>query len=68
MGRNSLLEDLSKPDSLGFCRDLLEELMDDEDEIRELNLSSRPKREEKRKQRERERLEREMERELANMR
>ena len=47
------------------CRDLLEELMDDEDEIRELNLSSRPKREEKRKQRERERLEREMERELA---
>ena len=39
--------------------------MDDEDEIRELNLSSRPKREEKRKQRERERLEREMERELA---
>lgn len=39
--------------------------MDDEDEIRELNLSSRPKREEKRKQRERERLEREMEREMA---
>jgi hypothetical protein len=39
--------------------------MDDEDEIRELNMSSRPKREEKRKQRERERLEREMERELA---
>lgn len=46
-------------------RDLLEELMDDEDEVRELNLSSRPKREEKRRQRERERLEREMERELA---
>lgn len=39
--------------------------MDDEDEVRELNLSSRPKREEKRRQRERERLEREMERELA---
>lgn len=44
-------------------RDLLEELMDDEEEFIQLNLSSRPKREEKRKQRERERLEREMERE-----
>lgn len=41
-------------------RDLLEELMDDEEEFLQLNLSSRPKREERRKQRERERLEREM--------
>ena len=36
--------------------------MDDEGEIRDMNLSSRPKREERRRQRERERLEREMER------
>jgi len=40
-------------------RDMLEELMDDEDELIELNLSSRPVREERRRQRERERLERE---------
>jgi hypothetical protein len=39
--------------------------MDDEEEFIQLNLSSRPRREEKRRQRERERLEREMERELA---
>ncbi|KAL4420840.1 hypothetical protein ABPG75_010496 [Micractinium tetrahymenae] len=44
-------------------RDLLEELMDDEEEFIQLNLSSRPRREERRKQRERDRLEREMERE-----
>ncbi|GAB4819983.1 hypothetical protein N2152v2_007029 [Parachlorella kessleri] len=61
--KQALVELESKAENL---RDLLEELMDDEDEIRELNLSSRPKREEKRKQRERERLEREMERELAD--
>lgn len=36
--------------------------MDDEAEVRDLNLSSRPKREEKQRARERERLEREMER------
>jgi hypothetical protein len=42
---------------------MLEELMDDEGEIRDMNLSSRPKREERRRQRERERLEREMDRE-----
>ena len=36
--------------------------MDDEDEIRDMNLSSRPHREDRRKQRERERLAREMER------
>lgn len=35
--------------------------MDDEDEMREMNLSSRPKREERRRQRERDRLERERE-------
>jgi hypothetical protein len=57
-----LVELESKAENL---RDLLEEMMDDEDEIRELNLSSRPKREEKRRQRERDRLEREMEREWA---
>ena len=34
--------------------------MDDEDELRELNLSSRPRREERRRQREREKLEREL--------
>ncbi len=34
--------------------------MDDEDELRELNLSSRPRREERRRQRERNRLEREV--------
>lgn len=41
---------------------MLEELMDDEDEMRDMNLSSRPGREEKRRVRERDRLEREMER------
>lgn len=44
----------------GLRRDTLEELMDDEEEFIQLNLSSRPLREERRKQRERERLEREM--------
>ena len=44
------------------CSDMLEELMDDEDEMRDMNLSSRPGREEKRRIRERDRLEREMER------
>ena len=53
------------PCSLGFCfacSNMLEELMDDEDEMRDMNLSSRPSREEKRRVRERDRLEREMER------
>ena len=40
-------------------RDMLEELMDKEEEMVELNLSSRPVREERRRHRERERLERE---------
>ena len=35
--------------------------MDDDDEVREMNLSSRPAREEKRRARERERLERDIE-------
>jgi hypothetical protein len=41
---------------------MLEEVMDDEDEVREMNLSSRPLREERRRQRERERIERGVER------
>lgn len=41
-------------------RNMLEELMDDEDELREMNLLSRPRREERRRLRERERLEREL--------
>jgi hypothetical protein len=48
-----------------WCRDMLEELMDDEDEMRDMNLSSRPGREEKRRVRERDRLEREMERRVC---
>lgn len=43
-------------------REMLEELMDDEDELREINLSSRPRREDRRRQRERNRLEMEVER------
>ena len=43
-------------------RDMLEELMDDEDEVRDMNLSSRPSREERRRVREREKIERGMER------
>lgn len=42
------------------CRDMVEEIMDDEDEVRDLNLSSRPLREERRRLRERGRLERGM--------
>ena len=41
---------------------MLEELMDDEDELRDMNLSSRPLREEGRRHRERDRLERDLER------
>ena len=36
--------------------------MDDEDEVRDMNLSSRPSREERRRVREREKIERGMER------
>lgn len=50
-----------------WCRDMLEELMDDEDEMRDMNLSSRPGREEKRRVRERDRLEREMERQVCGI-
>lgn len=60
--KQRLVELESKAENL---RDTLEELMEDEDEIIQLNLSSRPKREEKRRQREREKIEREMEREWA---
>jgi len=57
-----LVELESKAENL---REMLTELMDDGEEVIELNLSSRPKREEKRRQREIERIEREMERELT---
>ena len=43
---------------------MLEEIMDDEEEVQQINLSSRPLREEQRKQRDRQRLEREMERQV----
>lgn len=43
---------------------MLEEIIDDKDELKEFNLSSRVLREEQRKARERERLEREMAREM----
>lgn len=43
-----------------MLREMLEQIMDDEDELREINLSSRPRREERRKQRERERMERQL--------
>ncbi len=39
---------------------MLEELMDDQEDIGDINLSSRPKREERRRQRDREALEREV--------
>jgi len=48
-----------------WCRELLEDIMDDEDELKDFNLSSRVEREERRRQRERGRLERELERERA---
>lgn len=44
---------------------MVEEIMDDEDEVRDLNLSSRPLREERRRVRERERLERGMARAVS---
>mmetsp|Transcript_10253 Transcript_10253/g.30884 ORF Transcript_10253/g.30884 Transcript_10253/m.30884 type:complete len:640 (+) Transcript_10253:142-2061(+) len=55
-----LVELESKADML---RNMLEELMDDQEDIGDINLSSRPKREESRRQRDRDALEREMERE-----
>jgi hypothetical protein len=48
-----------------MLREMLEQIMDDEDELREINLSSRPRREERRKQRERERMERQLTRSAA---
>lgn len=58
--KSALVELESRADAL---RELLEELLEDEDEIREFNLSSRPIRQEKKSRRERERLDRELERE-----
>ena len=40
--------------------------MDDEEEVQQINLSSRPLREEQRRQRDRQRLEREMERYISS--
>eukprot|EP00798_Chlamydomonas_sp_ICE-L_P017634 gene17634-23977_t len=57
--KSALVELETKADT---ARKILEELMDDDDELRELNLSSRPRREERRRQRERTKLERELER------
>jgi len=57
----ALVDIESKADTF---REVLEDLFDDEDEMREMNLSSRPKREEQRRQRERGRLERERNYEL----
>lgn len=55
--KQALVELENKADGL---REVLEQIMDDEDELRELNLSSRPRREERKRQRERDRLEREL--------
>eukprot|EP00798_Chlamydomonas_sp_ICE-L_P011460 gene11460-34171_t len=57
--KSVLVELETKADTV---RKILEELMDDDDELRELNLSSRPRREERRRQRERKKLEQELER------
>jgi len=54
--KSSLVELESRAEGLV---QLLEEVLDDVDELRDFNLSSRPAREEKRRQRERDRLERE---------
>ena len=43
-----------------LCRNMLEEVMDDQEDMGDINLSSRPKREEQRRQRDREALEREV--------
>jgi len=55
--KSSLVELESRAETLV---QLLEEVLDDVDELRDFNLSSRPVREEKRRLRERERLEREV--------
>ena len=44
--------------AISCVRALLEELLDDEDELAQLNLSSRPVREDKQRKRERDRLRR----------
>lgn len=48
-----------------LCSNMLEELLDDQEDIGDINLSSRPMREEGRRQRDREALEREVGRPLA---
>lgn len=58
--KSALVELDAKSDSL---RELLEEMLDDEDELREFNLTSRPRREERKRLREREKIERDLERE-----
>jgi Mg2+ and Co2+ transporter CorA len=58
--KSALVELESRADAL---RELLEELLEDEDELREFNLTSRPIRQEKQSRRERERLDRKLERE-----
>eukprot|EP00878_Enallax_costatus_P009886 GHUV01010323.1.p1 GENE.GHUV01010323.1~~GHUV01010323.1.p1 ORF type:complete len:671 (+),score=155.93 GHUV01010323.1:200-2212(+) len=62
--KQTLVELENKADTL---REMLEQIMDDEDELRELNLSSRPRREERRKQRERDRMERQLTRAREEM-
>lgn len=62
--KQALVELENKADML---REMLEQIMDDEDELREINLSSRPRREERRKQRERERMERQLTRAREEM-
>eukprot|EP00798_Chlamydomonas_sp_ICE-L_P003434 gene3434-13489_t len=57
--KTALVELETKADTV---RKVLEDLMDDDDEKYELNLSSRPMRENRRRQRERERLKRELDR------
>jgi hypothetical protein len=55
----ALVELENKADAL---RGMLEAVMDDEDELREINLSNRPRREERRKQRDVDRMKRQLER------
>ena len=45
-------------DSKLLCRSLLEEILDDDEELAQLNLSSRPAREDRQRMRERDRLKR----------
>lgn len=62
--KQDLVQLENKADQL---RELLEQIMDDEDELTEINLSSRPRREERRKQRERDRANRQLSRAKEEM-